>query len=239
VSAPSTCHREAIPAGWLDELDAAAVLAGQGIDASSRAARLPALHAAAGRALAEGRGLLAPALASRLLQVERSTLDEVLLAGGSTIASASVAKRLSGSLQVVLVACTIGRATDRRAADLMRDDPAAALAFDGLGTAAVNALASGICRDLRFDASRSGQRTTAPLSPGQGEWDLATGQRMLFALVRPERIGLALSDGGQMQPCKSLSFAIGVGPTVDDRGPGACAGCSSQPGCRWGRLRRE
>jgi hypothetical protein len=235
----ATAYCEPIPAGWSEGLDPAAVLAGQGIDASGRAARLPALQAAAARALAEGMPLLAPAVATRVVLVERASLVEVVLAGGETFRGEAVARRLSGSLQVLLAVCTVGDACDRRARVLMREDPAAALAFDGLATAAVNALAAALCRDVRKDAGHSGQRTTPPLGPGEGEWELADGQHLIFALVKPARIAVKLSEGGQMQPCKSVSFVVGIGPTVNDRGPGGCAGCSAKPGCHWSKLRKD
>jgi hypothetical protein len=227
---------EPLPARWSDGLDLAAVLAGQGIDAAGRGARMPAIRAAASRALAEGRTLLEPSVATRLVRVERATLDEIELSGGHSIADHVAARRLSGSLHVLLAVCTVGEACDRRAAGLMREDPAAALAFDGLATAAVNALAGAVCESVRQDAARSGQRTSPPVSPGQGEWDLLEGQRVIFTLVSPGRIGVTLSERGQMQPIKSVSLAVGIGPTVDERAPGPCAGCSSQAGCHWSRL---
>jgi hypothetical protein len=239
VHGPALTHREALPEGWSDELDVSTVLAGQGIDPSSRGARLPALHDAATHALREGLDLLSPAVASKLVAVERSSLGEVVLVGGHVISGHAAGRRLSGALHVMLVVCTVGDGADRRAAALMSEDPAVALAFDGLATAAVNALASAVCRDLRALAARAGQRTSSPLSPGQGEWDLAEGQHAVFAHVRPERIGVRLSESGQMQPCKSLSFAVAIGPTVDDRAPGGCAGCSAQPGCRYRNMRRD
>jgi hypothetical protein len=174
-----------------------------------------------------------------MLRVERANLVEVVLAGGTVISSAFAARALSGSLQVLAGVCTVGDATDRAAAALMREDPVVAMAFDGLGTAAVNLLASVVCRELRADAARSGQRTTAPLSPGQGEWAIEEGQRLLFDLVNPDRIGVTLSESVQMRPCKSLSFLVGIGPTVSDRPGGACAGCSSGPGCHYGTLRKD
>jgi hypothetical protein len=234
----STLLAEPLPERWSEGLDLAAVLAGQGIDAGGRGARMPAIRAAAARALREGRELLEPAMATRLVAVERATLDAVHLSGGGEITGSVPARRLSGSLQVLFAVCTVGNACDRRASALMRDDPAAALAFDGLATAGVNALAGAVCEAVRADAARAGHRTSSPVSPGQGEWDLAAGQRLVFQLVRPGRIGVTVTERGQMQPIKSVSFAVGIGPTVDDRAPGPCAGCSSQPGCHWSRLQR-
>lgn len=239
LSSAKTTYREPVPLAWSDGLDIAAVLAGQGIDPSSRGARLAAVQAAACRALSEGRPLLEPALASRIVPVADADLLHVALQGGCTIHSAACARALSGSLQVLAVACTIGEAIDRRAGELMREDPTAAMALDGLGTAAVNALAGAICANLGADAARAGQRTTRALSPGQGEWDLEEGQRLIFALVEPARIGVTLSESAQMRPCKSLSFLVGIGPTVNDRAGGGCGGCASRPGCHWSTLRKE
>jgi hypothetical protein len=195
-----TALAESLPAGWDEGLDVAAILAGQGIDAASGGARMPAIRGAASHALCEGRALLAPAIATRLVAVERCGLDEIVLANGSSIAGLAPARRLSGSLQLLLAVCTTGEACDRRAAALMRDDPAAGLAFDGLATAAVNALAGAVCESVRADAARSGQRVSSPVSPGQGEWDLLEGQRLIFALVNPARIGVTMSERGQMRP---------------------------------------
>jgi hypothetical protein len=168
--------------------------------------------------------------------VEHAGLSEVALAGGGVIRDESPVRALSGSLQVLVGACTIGEEIDRRAAEAMSDDPTLAMAYDGLGTAALNLLSSAICRNLRSDAALSRQRTTSPLSPGEGDWDLAEGQRLVFALSDPGRIGIALTGHAQMRPHKSLSFLIGIGPTVKEH-PSTCGGCRSGSGCQWKRLR--
>jgi len=55
-------------------------------------------------------------------------------------------------------------------------------------------------------------------SPGYCGWDL-TGQRRLFARLRPETIGLTLTDSYLMQPLKSVSGVMLAGPHAIHRFP--------------------
>ena len=55
-------------------------------------------------------------------------------------------------------------------------------------------------------------------SPGYCGWDV-TGQRALFAHLRPERIGLALTPSCLMQPLKSVSGVVLAGPRAIHRFP--------------------
>lgn len=55
-------------------------------------------------------------------------------------------------------------------------------------------------------------------SPGYCGWDV-TGQRALFAFLRPERIGLALTPSCLMQPLKSVSGVVLAGPRAMHRFP--------------------
>jgi hypothetical protein len=53
-------------------------------------------------------------------------------------------------------------------------------------------------------------------SPGYCGWDV-TGQRKLFAYLRPERIGLTLTGSCLMQPLKSVSGVVIAGPKAIHR----------------------
>lgn len=52
--------------------------------------------------------------------------------------------------------------------------------------------------------------STFPLSPGCCDWDLAE-QVLLFSLLKPEVIGVCLSESSVMYPLKSLSAIVGFG----------------------------
>lgn len=55
-------------------------------------------------------------------------------------------------------------------------------------------------------------------SPGYCGWDI-TGQRQLFATLRPDGIGITLNDSCLMQPLKSVSGVLIAGPRAIHRFP--------------------
>jgi len=225
-----------VPTGWDAGLDAAAVLGGEGVDASSGSGRIPLLLEAATEVLGEGVPLLAPAAMVRAVDVVRHEGSDVLLAEGRRIQSPFVSVRMAGARQVVLAVCTIGRAIESRASELVRVDPVIGLAWDGLGTAAVDLLARAVCREVTDDAHRRGERATCAVHPGMVDWALDEAQRLIFDLVEPAPGIVRLSESGQMCPCKSLSFVVGIGSDVDERDAG-CAACTAASRCHWRRPR--
>ncbi len=62
-------------------------------------------------------------------------------------------------------------------------------------------------------------------SPGYCGWDV-TGQRKLFAYLRPEQIGVTLTDSCLMQPLKSVSGVLIAGPKAIHRFPPSYSFCS-------------
>jgi hypothetical protein len=206
---------------WTVEIGVDQVLLGQGIDPGSASLRMPGLRAAAGRAIDAGLPILEPRVASRRLPVDQIEPGE------------AVARRARGAAELVVAVCTVGEAISRQAGALMEEDPAAALAMEGLACAAVDALAAAFCRNERHRAARLGWRATAPISPGMDEWPLPAGQQLIFGLVDAAAIGVRLSESGQMQPCKSLSFIVGIGAGVEEDERSSCERCGARPACRW------
>jgi hypothetical protein len=209
---------------WTVEIGVDQVLVGQGIDPGSASPRVPGLRAAAARAIDVGLPILEPRVASRRLpagQIEHVADAE------------AVARRLPGADELVIVVCTVGEAISRQAGALMERDPVAALAMEGLACAGVDALATAFCRDEGHRAAGLGWRTTAPISPGMDGWPLLAGQRVIFGLVDAAGIGVRLSESGQMQPCKSLSFIVGIGAGVREDERSSCERCGARPACRW------
>jgi hypothetical protein len=75
-------------------------------------------------------------------------------------------------------------------------------------------------------------------SPGYCGWDM-TGQRALFAALRPEEIGITLRESCLMEPLKSMSGVIVAGPAAIHEFEDTydfCADCRTR-GCR-DRIRR-
>ena len=134
------------------------VLRGQGADPAVIRSRRPGLVALAERALEAGKGLLQPRVAFSRLQVtglrhERLTLD------GGALQGPLIAQRLGAAELVTVMVCTVGEMIDAEVARTMDDDPSYALAMDGVGSAAVEALAAVACRWFEGEAVLRGSRS--------------------------------------------------------------------------------
>lgn len=213
------------------EIDLDDVLRGQGADPAALRRRNPLLVQTAERALAEGRSLIRPAAVHRELAVRGVRHERLELEGGGFLAGSLLAQHLAAAERVVVAVCTIGEALEARVAALMASDPLYALALDGFGSAAVEALANALCRRFSAQAEAAGEKTSLPLSPGQPGWPLAEGQAQIFALVDPSRIGVQLTDHAMMVPRKSLSMVVGVGRNLQIVGS-PCDACPLKERCR-------
>jgi cobalamin-dependent methionine synthase I len=132
----------------------------------------------------------------------------------------------------VAAVCTVGQAIDDVVSGAMDDDPLFGLALDGLGSAAVEALATSASNRFEAEAAAAGLETTIPLSPGMVGWPVERGQPELFALVRPDEAGVRLTSTWMMSPRKSISFVLGIGPDVRTSGR-TCDYCSLKDTCRY------
>ena len=217
---------------WLDGLDADSVLRAQGADAARVRARSPRLVAIAQRTVREGVPLLDPRLTYCLLEVRLRETGRIVLEGGRTLTGALVARVLAGATSVAVVAATIGGRLESRASRMFGLDLPYALALDGLGSCAVQALSLSARSLVRELARREGLRATSPVSPGMEGWPLEVGQEEIFRLLDPAVSGVRLSSGGWMLPRKSLSMVFGLGAAGADAGE-VCDTCTSRNACRY------
>ena len=217
---------------WKPLLNVDHVLQGQGVDCASARGRRPAVVALAERALAEGMPLLEPAVVSRRWRVASVRHERIVLERGEALAGPTVARHLAGAQHIIAILATIGGALDRLIAKTFPIDAAYALALDGLGTAAIEALAMAACGRFSEEAASEGLRSTMPLSPGMVRWPVDVGQPQLFNLLDAESAGVRLTEHCQMVPRRSLSMAIGLGTEVTEGGR-ACDYCSLQVTCRY------
>lgn len=207
------------------------VLRGQGADPAVIRSRRPGLVALAERALEAGRGLLQPRVAFSRLRVtglrhERLTLD------GGALQGPLIAQHLAAAELVTVMVCTVGERIDAEVARIMDDDPSYGLAMDGVGSAAVEALAAAACRRFEGEAVDAGKKVSLPLSPGMIGWPVPEGQAQIFALIDAGEAGVHLTEGGMMVPRKSLTLVLGQGAGLEAAGS-ACAFCSLQATCRY------
>ncbi len=210
-----------------------AVLRGQGADPAAIRARSPQLVAEAARALEQARPLLDPRLCYERLPVESLRHERLTLAGGGMLSGPLIAQHLGRAREVIVMVCTIGGALDELVSAMIRaGDMVYALALDGVGSAAVEALANRACRRFELEAEAQGLQTSIPLSPGMVGWGVAEGQPQLFSLIDADAIGVTLTDHSLMIPRKSLSMVLGVGKDMLAGGR-TCDFCAMRDTCRY------
>lgn len=140
--------------------------------------------------------------------------------------------------QLALFAVTLGPRISRAITDRFEsNDAAVGCMLDSVASVAADGLArdvEGRYLDLLADAGRVAPGVEAlRYSPGYCGWHVS-GQRALFDCLHPEAIGIALRDSFLMDPLKSVSGVVLVGPgelhDLDEAYP-FCAECETK-GCR-------
>jgi hypothetical protein len=213
-------------------IDADLVLRGQGADPAIIRARKPRLVEMAERAVQEGAALIEPAVVYRFAPIETVKHERLILADGAPLTGALIAQHLAPARYVAMIVCTVGAAIGDRLAALMPRDPAYALALDGYGSAAAEALATEVCARLEQDAARSGHCTSVPINPGMIGWPVEVGQPQIFSNLDAAVIGVILNDSAQMIPRKSVSLVLGFAPTPFAAGT-PCDFCALRNTCRY------
>lgn len=182
-------------------------------------------------ALAEVVHLLSPRAVYRLFPLQGLTPQGPLLAG-RLLRSPQLGRAVPPTGRLALAVYTIGPRLEVRCRRWSRQGQTLrAFLLDALGTAALLELTDAFHRHLAAQLARRGLALGCPFSPGQDDWALED-QCLLFALLRPERIGVRLNEQGVMDPLKSVSEAIPVGKEGEIPPPGpACARCSRRESC--------
>ncbi len=139
---------------------------------------------------------------------------------------------------LALFAVTLGEPLSKAVAECFTGaDFALGYTLDAMASVAADAAA--VLAERRFaDALRGRGWATQDgavlrYSPGYCGWDI-TGQKRLFAALRPAPIGLTLTDSCLMQPLKSVSGVLVAGPRAIHRFPPNfefCARCAERT-CR-------
>jgi cobalamin-dependent methionine synthase I len=213
-------------------IDADMVLRGQGAEPVVIRARQPRLIEIAERAVQAGAALIEPAAVYRFAPVETVKHERLILTDGTPLTGALIAQHLAPARYVALIVCTVGAAIDDRISALMPRDPAYALALDGYGSAAAEALGTELCVRLEKDATRIGHCTSVPISPGMVGWPVEVGQPQIFSNLAADAIGVTLNDSAQMIPRKSTSLVLGFAPTPFEAGT-PCDFCALRNACRY------
>lgn len=221
---------------WDYHLDTDGVLKGQNADPQVIRKRSPRLVAIAERALEEAERIIKPVAVIEVLDVLSVTHNRVELSGGYFIQGEFVGKHLMKAKQIAVAACTVSSDLSERVSELGVSDICYAFALDGAGSTAVENLASEVCKYIEGLASQKQWTTTLPLNPGMEGWPLVDGQTQVFAVLSKSSDIIRLKPNYLMDPFKSLSLIVGLGPDVSTEGI-QCDYCTLRDSCQFSKRR--
>ena len=213
-------------------IDEDAVLRGQGADPLAIRQRRPKLLDVANLAIQEGHEFLEPRVLFQKLKVEAVRHQKLILEDGKKLSGSLVINHLSSAEYVVLILCTVGERIEAQISEKMNEDPLYGLALDGVGSAAVEALANAACKYFEDEAAEMGWKSSIPLSPGMVGWDVEHGQPEIFKILDGSEAGVELSPHSLMRPRKSLTMVIGFGPEMNLAG-NTCDYCAMKETCQY------
>ncbi len=141
-----------------------------------------------------------------------------------------LARHLSGAVEVVLFAATIGHGVDRELRRLSMTDPLGQVIFDAAATAAVEHLADKAEATIRASAAERGLFCSWRYSPGYGDLPLDVQPEFLAMIDAARRAGITLTPSNLMVPTKSVTAIVGIHPTPQPRPASPCDVCEWQKG---------
>jgi hypothetical protein len=124
--------------------------------------------------------------------------------------------------------CTAGRAIEEHARALSRKGELIdSMIFDAIAMTALSKISDRLGRAVFDWAAERGLSASRAFSPGAGSsgWELEN-QRLVFAHLPRDPLGVRLTPHLLMRPSKSVSFVIGIGEhIVQAKSPFSCEGC--------------
>lgn len=127
--------------------------------------------------------------------------------GELAVASAHLAKALSGCERVLLFGATIGVEIDRLIAKYGRLAPAKGLLLQAVGAERIEALCDAFCKEYEKENDVS---LGARFSAGYGDCPLETQRDIVRVLDCQKRIGLFLNESLLLSPSKSVTAFVGI-----------------------------
>jgi hypothetical protein len=168
-------------------------------------------------AINRGRELVATKACYDFRPIRMTAPDLIEVGNSFSIKSPKVHQWMDGSVELYLMAVTIGPELDEEVARLSSSgDMTRAFLLNAYGAEAAEALMEELTREIIRIARAKGFALTKRYSPGYGDWHI-TAQKDLLGLIRADKIGIQLTESCLMIPEKSVSAILGARPS-DIRG---------------------
>jgi hypothetical protein len=158
--------------------------------------------------------LLEPAIAYEIYTTTEINQRQLFLEGKPVVHDSLLSSLLPSAKELAVAVCTIGPKLEKQVTDYTsRGEPLRGILLDGIGSAAVDALAEEAYNFVAREASSRGYEASSPISPGMPGLPI-TEQWQLLKLVPAGEIGVSLTSAGIMVPRKSASMVMGIGPQM-------------------------
>lgn len=171
----------------------------------------------------------------RYFDIDRTDERGVILDGTDFVMEGnSIREHLSGCGGVIMMAVTLSEGVDRLIRRMQVGTMSAAVITDAMASAAVEQLCELVEVQIKKEitaASGNEKYFTWRFSPGYGDFPLEAQSEFLNILNTGKRIGVNITEGGLMAPCKSVTAVIGVSDTLIEKKRRGCADCLMQDKC--------
>lgn len=137
--------------------------------------------------------------------------ESVELENGVTLKSRSLSKLLSNSMDVVLMASTVGKdIVDRIVDEIKNKDAAFGVILDAVASETADAALDWMVDFINKMIRREGKKLTGMrYSPGYGDLPLSN-QKLIFDVLNLERLGINITERFMLVPEKSVIAIAGV-----------------------------
>jgi hypothetical protein len=158
--------------------------------------------------------LLEPAVAYEIYPITEVSHSQVSLEGNLVVQCSLLSSLLPQAKELAIAVCTIGPGLEKQVTDYTnRGEPLRGMLLDGIGSAAVDSLTQEVCKFIAGEALSRGYQASSPISPGMPGLPI-TEQWQLLEMVPAREIGISLTPLAIMNPRKSTSMVIGIGPQM-------------------------
>ena len=131
-------------------------------------------------------------------------------AGGVTLVSNSLERNLKNCDEVIFFAATLGHEVDRLMERYLRLNITKATVLQSTAAEAIECYCNACQKQIEAEVAKEGLFVRPRYSPGYGDLSLSVQPAFLQALNAQKTIGLFLSEGGVMQPEKSVTALMGL-----------------------------
>lgn len=145
---------------------------------------------------------------------------------------------LGGCSGVIVMAATLGAASERLLYQASAVDPVRAMLIDAILSAMIEQATDTAAKRIESELAQQGLHVTDRFSPGYGDMPLSDSIALIDLLGAGRDPGITVSQSGIMIPRKSITAVIGISEEIQARKRNKCDACPQRercPACAAGR----